>query len=245
MICVMTSKWVGDALGKEGIYSAWIAMRRYPWLPPATYRDAGETGATLMKPLERVVAVLDAVTTVRELRELLTEHDFHGFPVIDNHNEFVGYATKQELVVALGTCCFSFAAGLWPVADCCRRLERLRLGESGGDLDKICTFSPINRLRVDALERVDLSSALEDSVIQLRKEVPQELVVNMFQKLVNITSVFPLVDGLDNLAQNLRQILFTHAGKLTGLVTKRDVVDLLTRQFPHAAALCEHPPNRQ
>ena len=98
---------------------------------------------------------------------------------------------------------------------------------------------------MDALERVDLSSALEDSVIQLRKEVPQELVVNMFQKLVNITSVFPLVDGLDNLVQNLRQILFTHAGKLTGLVTKRDVVDLLTRQFPHAAALCEHPPNRQ
>ena len=39
---------------------------------------------------------------------------------------------------------------------------------------------------MDALERVDLSSALEDSVIQLRMEVPQELVVNMFQKLVNI-----------------------------------------------------------
>ncbi|KJA28132.1 hypothetical protein HYPSUDRAFT_34482 [Hypholoma sublateritium FD-334 SS-4] len=206
MICVMTSKWVGDALGKEGIYSAWIAMRRYPWLPPATYRDAGETGATLMKPLARVVAIRDAVTTVRELRALLAAHDFHGFPVIDSHNEFVGYATKQEL----GTV-----------------LERLQLDESGGDLDKTCTFSATNRLRVDALERVDLSDALEASVIQLRKEVPQELVVNMFQKL------------------NLRQILFTHAGKLTGLVTKRDVVDLLTRQFPHAAALCEHPPHRQ
>ena len=38
------------------------------------------------------------------------------------------------------------------------------------------------RLAID--ERVDLSSALEDSVIQLRKEVPQELVVSMFQKLV-------------------------------------------------------------
>lgn len=38
------------------------------------------------------------------------------------------------------------------------------------------------RLAID--ERVDLSGTLEDSIIQLRKEVPQELVVSMFQKLV-------------------------------------------------------------
>jgi len=33
-------------------------------------------------------------------------------------------------------------------------------------------------------ERVDLENTLEDSVIQLRKEVPQEVVVSMFQRLV-------------------------------------------------------------
>lgn len=98
----MTSKWVGDAMGKEGIYSAWIAMRRYPWLPPSTYRDSGETGATLMKSLPNVIVIRDGVTTVQELKELLTEYDFHGFPVIDSHKEFVGYATKQELITALG-----------------------------------------------------------------------------------------------------------------------------------------------
>ena len=45
------------------------------------------------------------------------------------------------------------------------------------------------RLAID--ERVDFSDALEDSIIQLRKEVPQELVVNMFQKLVHSISVSP------------------------------------------------------
>jgi chloride channel 3/4/5 len=40
------------------------------------------------------------------------------------------------------------------------------------------------RLAID--ERVDLSGTLEDSIIQLRKEVPQELVVSMFQKLVRM-----------------------------------------------------------
>jgi len=107
MICVMTSKWVGDAMGKDGIYSVWIAMRRYPWLPPVDYRDRGETGANLMKPLSQVVIIEDGTTTVGELKRLLAKYEFHGFPVIDNHREFVGYATRQELRAALGkmSCC--------------------------------------------------------------------------------------------------------------------------------------------
>ncbi|PPQ91494.1 hypothetical protein CVT25_013751 [Psilocybe cyanescens] len=203
MICVMTSKWVGDALGKDGIYSAWIAMRRYPWLPPVDYRDKGETGANLMKPLSQVIIIEDAVTTVGELKAMLAQYQYHGFPIADSHGEFVGYATRQELIAAL---------------------DHLQLDETEAEAQRKCTFSK-NRLRVPAEERVDLSDALEDSIIQLRKEVPQELVVNMFQKL------------------NLRQILFTHAGKLTGLVTKRDVVNLLTSHFPHAAALAQQPPH--
>ena len=106
MICVMTSKWVGDAMGKDGIYSVWIAMRRYPWLPPVDYRDRGETGANLLKPLSQVVVIEDGVTTVGELKRLLAKHEFHGFPVIDKHREFVGFATKQELRAALGKNCY-------------------------------------------------------------------------------------------------------------------------------------------
>lgn len=61
--------------------------------------------------------------------------------------------------------------------------ERLQLDQSA-DKNKKCTFSK-NRTRIPADERIDLEFTLEDSVIQLRKEVPQELVVNMFQKLVS------------------------------------------------------------
>lgn len=70
MICVMTSKWVGDALGKDGIYSVWIAMRRYPWLPPVDYRDKGETGAHIMKPLDQLVVIEDESCTVADLGAL-------------------------------------------------------------------------------------------------------------------------------------------------------------------------------
>lgn len=103
MICVMTSKWVGDAMGKDGIYSVWIAMRRYPWLPPVDYRDRGEIGANLMKPLSEVIVIKDAVTTVGDLKTLLARHHYHGFPIVDKQNELVGYATRQELLTALGS----------------------------------------------------------------------------------------------------------------------------------------------
>jgi len=65
----MTSKWVGDALGKDGIYSVWIAMRRYPWLPPTDCKDKGESGSNLMKPFEELVVIEDGKHTLLELGE--------------------------------------------------------------------------------------------------------------------------------------------------------------------------------
>lgn len=179
MISVMTSKWVGDALGKDGIYAVWIAMRRYPWLPPVDYRDRGETGATLMKPLGSLFVIEDGKTTVKEMIQLLKKHDFHGFPVVDRHSEFVGYATREELQLAI---CSSFI----PVPSRLLSphfLANALLSEEALTSRRICTFSQ-NHLRIHADERLDLSGTLEQAVIQLRKEVPQELVVKMFQKLV-------------------------------------------------------------
>lgn len=54
-------------------------------------------------------------------------------------------------------------------------------------------FSPQRSLNPD--QSVDLSMVLEEAVLQLRKEVPQEVVVNMFQKMVRQPDVGrPLLD---------------------------------------------------
>lgn len=62
MISVVISKWVADAFGKDGIYGVWIAMRKYPWLPPIHYKDKGETAAQIMTPVERLVVLQDGCT---------------------------------------------------------------------------------------------------------------------------------------------------------------------------------------
>ncbi|KAJ6624915.1 Cl-channel protein [Mycena sp. CBHHK59/15] len=201
MICVMTSKWVGDAFGKDGgIYAVWIAMRGYSWLPPVDYHDKGETGAQLMRPVERLVVIEDDRETIADLESLMNDYDFHGYPVV-RQQEFLGFVTRDKLQLAIA-----------PLLEEDVNSQRSRR----------CTFSAHNPSAPE--EQVDLSGLLEEAVLQLRQEVPKELVVSMFQKL------------------NLRQIIFTTSGKLTGMVTKSDVVSLLTRHFPHTAALSSATP---
>jgi chloride channel 3/4/5 len=71
MLSVMVSKWVADAFGKEGIYSVWIALRGYPWLPPHEHRDEGdsETTISIMKPINKLVVINGTRCTLQELGE--------------------------------------------------------------------------------------------------------------------------------------------------------------------------------
>lgn len=69
MISVMVSKWVADAFGKEGIYSQWIALRRYPWIPNAEYRDNGEDASYIMVPYNRLVKIDGEESTLQKLSE--------------------------------------------------------------------------------------------------------------------------------------------------------------------------------
>jgi chloride channel 3/4/5 len=74
----------------------------------------------------------------------------------------VGYVTRDKLTMSIESL-FSQEPALSPT----RR----------------CTFSSWRSTTEDDLE--DLSDVVEEAVLQLRKEQPQELVVDMFQKLVS------------------------------------------------------------
>ncbi|KAF9069790.1 chloride channel [Rhodocollybia butyracea] len=195
MVGVMSAKFVGDALGKDGIYNVWIAMRKYPWLPPVDYNDKGQTAADVMRPFGSLVKLQDEKLTLKELDNFTDAHHFHGFPVVRGR-ELVGVVTWDKLRSFIDS------------------------NLSPETASKKCTFSskPISH---DS-DHLNLSTCLENSIIQLRKEVPQALVVLMFQKM------------------NLRQILFTHRGHLDGMMTKRDVVGLLNAHFPHTGALASN-----
>ncbi len=98
----MVSKWVGDALGKDGIYAVWIAMRQYPWLPPGEYRDQGQTAAQIMKPVENVVVISDEQgLTLQELGAYLEEYGYHGYPVVRGEM-LIGFVVRDKVRAYIG-----------------------------------------------------------------------------------------------------------------------------------------------
>lgn len=205
MVSVMTAKWVGEAFGKEGIYPQWIALRNYPWIPRREYRDRDErlTTESVMCPTSQLVVIEGTRTTLGHLDQLVRNHEFNGFPVVQEEM-LLGFVGREKLRLAL---------------------EQLLNERSPAELAQEATFS--HTYAASEPDFVDLSSLMEVSVLELRIEVPLELVVNTIQKM------------------NLRQILFTQRGKLMGLITKSDIVDLLTVHLPHRAALADFVENRR
>ena len=57
-----------------------------------------------------------------------------------------------------------------------------------GSMDRRCTFRPPSRVDQSDSGMVNLSQLLEEAVLQLKKDVPLEQVVNMFQQLVRASS---------------------------------------------------------
>lgn len=106
MIAVMISKWVGDAISPRSIYESWIHFNGYPFLD-----NRDDNSATIPDvPASQVMTRIDDLTcitatghTVASLRQLLSQHRFRGFPVIDNSRDAIllGYISRTELAFAL------------------------------------------------------------------------------------------------------------------------------------------------
>ncbi|KAI9791122.1 MAG: hypothetical protein M1816_004353 [Peltula sp. TS41687] len=106
MIAVMISKWVGDAMGKQGIYESWIQINEYPFLDN---RDDGPNSdlavSEIMTRVEDLVVLTASGHTIHTLSTLLSTQPYRGFPVVsDSHDAILlGYISRAELSFALNS----------------------------------------------------------------------------------------------------------------------------------------------
>ncbi|KAL1606452.1 chloride channel [Paraconiothyrium brasiliense] len=106
MIAVMISKWVGDAISPRGIYESWIHFNGYPFLDN---RDDNSSSipdvpaAQVMTRIDDLITITATGHTIASLRQLLSQHRFRGFPVIDSSHDalLLGYISRTELAFAL------------------------------------------------------------------------------------------------------------------------------------------------
>ena len=105
---VMTSKWVGDAFGREGIYEAHIRLNGYP-LPGrqggvhAHHAGVGGDAAAPERPAPGRASRQDDLT-VEDLQVVINDTSYNGFPVIvsKESQRLVGFALRRDITIAIG-----------------------------------------------------------------------------------------------------------------------------------------------
>uniref|UniRef100_T1IZ96 Chloride channel protein n=1 Tax=Strigamia maritima TaxID=126957 RepID=T1IZ96_STRMM len=165
MAAAMASKWVGDALGREGIYDAHIGLNGYPFLDSKEEFSHTTLAADVMQPRNDPLAVLTQDSmSVEDIENLLRETEHNGFPVVVSQESqyLVGYILRRDLTLAIINC--------------------------KNNKDGICANSKV--LFIDLIPTpwtgpppLKLKKLLDLAPITLTDETPMETVIDMFRKL--------------------------------------------------------------
>ncbi|XP_059468590.1 H(+)/Cl(-) exchange transporter 4 isoform X2 [Neocloeon triangulifer] len=198
MAAAMASKWVGDALGRQGIYDAHIHLNGYPFLDSKEEFAHTSLAADVMQPNRRnepLSVITQDSMTVDDVTALLKETEHNGFPVVVSRESqyLVGFVLRRDLNLAIANS------------------KKLNEGITGQSMVLFVTQnntedggeSSMGSRRPAPLV---LKKILDLAPITMTDQTPMETVVDMFRKL------------------GLRQTLVTHNGRLLGVITKKDVL---------------------
>ncbi|XP_022324150.2 H(+)/Cl(-) exchange transporter 4-like isoform X1 [Crassostrea virginica] len=198
MVASMTSKWVGDALGKEGIYDAHIQLNGYPYLDSKEEFTHTTLASDVMRPrcarygsAVRNDPPLSVITqdsmTVEEVEHVMKSTSHNGFPVIVSRESqyLVGFVLRRDLNLAIS--------------------NALKL-QDGIVYNSIVYFTNHVTENPNDPAPLKLRKIIDMAPVTITDQTPMEMVVEMFRKL------------------GLRQTLVTHKGRLLGILTKKDVL---------------------
>jgi chloride channel 3/4/5 len=165
MIAVMISKWIGDAISPRGIYESWIHFKGYPFLDNREENGSSipDVGAShVMTRIEDLTAITATGHTIGSLRQLLSQHRFRGFPVIDNSRDalLLGYISRTELQYAL-------------------QLALTPPRNLAAEIEAYFSHQPLS----DPATSLDLRPWMDQTPITLNVKASFQLTVSMFQKL--------------------------------------------------------------
>ncbi|XP_069701038.1 H(+)/Cl(-) exchange transporter 5 isoform X3 [Periplaneta americana] len=166
MAAAMASKWVGDALGRQGIYDAHIELNGYPFLDSKEEFAHTSLAADVMQPKhnEPLSVLTQDSMTVDDVETLLKDTEHNGFPVVVSRESqyLVGFVLRRDLNLA--------------IANAKRTLE----GICGQSLVLFVNNAPPQASGPPPLK---LKLILDMAPITMTDQTPMETVVDMFRKL--------------------------------------------------------------
>ncbi|XP_047040475.1 H(+)/Cl(-) exchange transporter 5 isoform X1 [Helicoverpa armigera] len=165
MAAAMASKWVGDALGRQGIYDAHIALNGYPFLDSKDEFQHTSLAADVMQPKrnETLSVITQDSMTVDDVETLLKETEHNGYPVVVSKESqyLVGFVLRRDLNLA--------------IANARRTME----GITG---QTVVIFAGSNQ-PLSPPPCLMLNRILDMAPITVTDQTPMETVVDMFRKL--------------------------------------------------------------
>lgn len=166
MAAAMASKWVGDALGKMGIYDAHIDLNGYPFLDCKDEFGHTTLAADVMQPQrnEALDVITQDSTTLRELKEIMKTSDHNGFPVVVSKESqyLVGFVLRRDLQLAI---------------------ENAQQRLDGLPSDTLCVFTHHVPMIGSGPPPLKLRKIVDLAPITITDQTPMETVVDMFRKL--------------------------------------------------------------
>uniref|UniRef100_A0AAQ5XRK9 Chloride channel protein n=1 Tax=Amphiprion ocellaris TaxID=80972 RepID=A0AAQ5XRK9_AMPOC len=106
MAAAVTSKWVADAFGKEGIYESHIQLNGYPYLDVRDEFTHRTLATDVMRPRRNdppLAVLTQDSTTVEDVETLIKDTDYNGFPVVVSRESerLIGFVQRRDLTLAI------------------------------------------------------------------------------------------------------------------------------------------------
>ncbi|CAL4065808.1 unnamed protein product [Meganyctiphanes norvegica] len=166
MAAVMTSKWIGDAFGKDGIYDAHIILNGYPFLDSKEEFSHTTLAHDVMRPgkNESFYVMTQDSMTLDDVQQLLRETDHNGFPVVVSRQSqyLVGFVARRDLAIAIS------------------QAKKTTEGIVGESIVLFCASVPSPWMGPPPLR---LRKILDLAPITITDQTPMETVIDMFRKL--------------------------------------------------------------
>ncbi|XP_062998023.1 H(+)/Cl(-) exchange transporter 5 isoform X1 [Elgaria multicarinata webbii] len=168
MAAAMTSKWVADAIGREGIYDAHIRLNGYPFLEAKEEFSHKTLAMDVMRPRrsDPALTVLTQDTMmVEDVEAIINETTYSGFPVVVSRESqrLVGFVLRRDLIISI---------------------ETARKKQEGIVSSSVIYFTDHSPpLPPSSPSSLKLRSILDLSPFTVTDQTPMEIVVDIFRKL--------------------------------------------------------------
>ncbi|XP_042333766.1 H(+)/Cl(-) exchange transporter 5 isoform X1 [Sceloporus undulatus] len=168
MAAAMTSKWVADAIGREGIYDAHIRLNGYPFLEAKEEFSHKTLAMDVMRPRRNdpplTVLTQDSMN-VEDVEAVVSETTYSGYPVVvsKESQRLVGFVLRRDLIISI---------------------EMARKKQDGIVSSSLIYFTDHSPpLPPSSPSTLKLRNILDLSPFTVTDQTPMEIVVDIFRKL--------------------------------------------------------------